>query len=79
MSAVYTVGGKATCSCGAVCDRKDKLKRFLSRHPKLCAQKEANKVFNKQLAQGTRSVVDDDWQHLSAEQKEMVREMLRKK
>ena len=68
----------ASCSCGTV-SKPGKLKRFLSRHPKLCAQKEANQVFNKQLAQGTRSVVDDDWQHLSAEQKEMVREMLRKK
>ena len=78
MNAVYIVGSEAICSCGAV-STLGKLRRFLSRHPKLCDQKEANKALSKQLAQGTRSVVDDNWQHLSAEQKETVREMLRKK
>jgi hypothetical protein len=78
MNVVYIAGSEATCSCGAV-STPGKLKRFLSRHPKLCNQKEKDLAFIKQLAQGTRSVVDDNWQHLSAEQKETVREMLRKK
>lgn len=48
-----------TCpSCAARCVRLHDLRRFLRRHPKLCAERAA---FTKQLAAGTRSVDGDAW------------------
>jgi hypothetical protein len=50
-------GGVVACNaCGAHCDKKNELNRFLRRHPGKCQQR---KAFTKQLAAGVRSVDAD--------------------
>ena len=46
----------AWCSCGASA-RKSEVKRFLSRHPRICSER---RRFAQQLAQGTRCVEGTD-------------------
>jgi hypothetical protein len=61
MESLYVVAtdpdtGEVMCSCGARAEAKDR-RRFLSRHPKLCSER---RRFSQQLANGTRSVDDQD-------------------
>lgn len=50
-------GPMLTCPCGASApDTTKERKRFQRRHPALCSER---KAFNKQLAQGVRSVEDN--------------------
>jgi enterochelin esterase-like enzyme len=55
-------GGRLVCSCGAIGEKAERA-RFQRRHPALCSARqvkaEERKAFNKQLAQGVRSVADD--------------------
>jgi len=57
MNSVSSTASIITCTCGATADNNTKeRKRFTKRHPKACSKRQ---VFNKQLAQGTRSVEDE--------------------
>jgi hypothetical protein len=67
--------------CNTIHHGKQGRTRFIERHGelKLCENKQKILPTLKQLAQGVKSVIDNDWHELSIEQKEIVREALRKK